>query len=73
MSKSLWCRFSRPLAVLVTGALLSGCGGEEKIPLKKVEVMYDFPKNEKPDKAPKNRSGSSKGITRDPSGVNRGN
>ena len=43
MSKSIWCRLSKPLAVLVGWRpLLSGCSGEENIPLKKVDFVLDI-------------------------------
>ena len=32
-----------PLALLVGGVLLSGCSGEENIPLKKVDFVLDAP------------------------------
>ena len=71
MSKSAWSRFSKPLAVLVGGVLLSGCGGEENIPLKKVDFVLDTPKDFKEtrkDFLP--GPNSSAKMKRDPSGVN---
>jgi len=60
----------RPLYVLVGGVLLSGCGGEEKIPLKKVDFVLDTPKDFKETrKGFVPRKGNTAGIGRDPSGV----
>jgi len=70
VSKSIWCRFSLPLAVLVGCIVLSGCGGGETIELKKVDfVLGDPPKDYKEKRQPFVRKGSSAKIGRDPSGV----
>jgi hypothetical protein len=72
LSKSTWCRVSKPLTLLVGGILLSGCSGEENIPLKKVDFVLDTPKDFKETrKGFIARKGSSAGIGHDPSGVNR--
>jgi hypothetical protein len=47
VSKSIWWRLSKPLAILVGGVVLSGCSGEENIPLKKVDFVLDTPKDYK--------------------------
>jgi hypothetical protein len=70
MSKSSWGRFSELLVVLVGGVLLSGCSGEENIPLKKVDFVLDTPKDykeQRKDFLP--GPGSSARMKRDPSGV----
>jgi hypothetical protein len=60
---------SKPLAVLVGGILLSGCG-EENIPLKKVDMVLDTPKDFKDQrKGFVAKEGSSAKIGHDPSGV----
>ena len=66
MSKSIWRRLSKPLAVLVGVCLLSGCSGEENIPLKKVDCYsrYDPPKTYK-----EKRPGFSKEDPRQGSGT----
>ena len=62
----------RSLAVLVGGILLTGCGGEETIPLKKVDFILDTPKDYKEErKSFIPRKGSSAGIRHDPSGVSK--
>jgi len=72
MPKSFRCRLLRPLSVLVGGVLLSGCGGEETIPLKKVDFVLDTPQDFKETrKGSVPRKGNSSGISRDPSGVNK--
>jgi hypothetical protein len=61
----------KPLAVLVGGALLFGCSGEENIPLKKVDaILNDPPKDYKESRKAFQAHGSAK-IGHDPSGVNR--
>ena len=71
MSRSFRRRLLRPLTVLVGGVLLSGCGGEETIPLKKVDFVLDTPKDFKEtQKGSMPRKGNSSGIKHDPSGVN---
>lgn len=70
MSKSIWCRFSGPFAVMVGVALLGGCNSEENIPLKKVEFVLEVPKDYKETrKAFGPQKGSSAGIGHDPSGI----
>jgi hypothetical protein len=72
MPKSFRCRLPRVLSVLVGGVLLSGCGGEEKIALKKVDFVLDTPKDFKETrKAFVGGKGSSKNIGHDPSGVSK--
>ncbi len=72
LSKPIYCRLLKPLALLVGSVLLSGCTGEENIPLKKVDYILEAPK-EKPSDKPKNvtRKGASSRIGHDPSGVNK--
>ncbi len=74
MSKSIWCRLSKPLAVLVVGVLLSGCSGEENIPLKKLDpkvdsILAERPKDYKETRPAFLRKGGSSKIGHDPSGV----
>jgi hypothetical protein len=72
VSKSICCRLSKPLALLVGGVLLSGCTGEENIPLKKVDFVLDVPKDFKETrKGFVPRKGSSANIGHDPSGVSK--
>jgi hypothetical protein len=58
---------------MIGGVLLSGCNGEENIPLKKVDFVIDKPKEDYKEKrkgftaAP----GSSAKIGHDPSGVSK--
>jgi len=61
---------SKPLALLVGGVLLSGCSGEENIPLKKVEMVLEVPKDFKETRKgfAAGKSNSSR-IGHDPSGV----
>jgi hypothetical protein len=71
VSKSFRCRLLRTLIVLFGGILLSGCGGEENIPLKKVDFVLDTPKDFKEQrKTFLGGKGSSAGMKHDPSGVN---
>jgi len=57
---------------MVGGVLLSGCSGEENIPLKKVDFVLDTPKDFKDKrKGFRENPGSSAKIGHDPSGVNR--
>jgi hypothetical protein len=71
MSKSIGWRLSGLLVALVGSMLLSGCGGEEKIPLKKVDFVIDVPKDFKETRKEflpsPNSSARMKG---DPSGMN---
>ena len=70
MSRSFRCRLLWSLSVLVGGILLSGCSGQETIPLKKVDSVLDTPKDFKETrKGFVPRKGNSSGIGRDPSGV----
>ena len=62
MSKSIWCRFSRLPAVVLGGALLSGCGGEETIPLKKPDFLMEAPKEDSELKKTKPLPGLSAGM-----------
>jgi hypothetical protein len=41
-----------PLAVLVACIVLSGCGGEDNIPLKKVDFVLDAPPKDYVEKRP---------------------
>ncbi len=71
MSKSIWCRLSKPLALVVGGVLLSGCG-EENIPLKKVDFVLDAPpKDYKETRKEFSRKGASSKIGHDPSGISK--
>jgi len=66
VSKSIWCRFSKPLTLLVGGVLLSGCNtGEETIPMKKPDFLLEAPKQDAELKGKKPMPGSSAGM--DPS------
>jgi hypothetical protein len=71
VSKLIWRRLSKPLALLVGGILMSGCSGEENIPLKKVDFVLDVPKDFKETRKefiPKNSSAK---IGHDPSGAHK--
>jgi len=71
VSKSFGLQFLKPLTLLVGGVLLSGCSGEEKIPLKKVDFVLDVPKDFKEErKGFTQRKGTSGMMKRDPSGIN---
>jgi len=71
--KSFPFRLLRPLTVLVAGALLCGCSGEESIPLKKVDSGLDIPKDFKETrKGFVGGQGSSARMKGDPSGVSQG-
>lgn len=70
MSRSIYYRLSKPLAVLVGFVLLSGCSGQENIPLKKVDFVIELPKDYK-EKRKQFQKGPSSKIGHDPSGVNR--
>ena len=81
MSNSIWCRLSKPLAVLLGCSVplgysvLSGCSGEENIQLKKLDpkvdsIIGDLPKDYKETRPAFSRKGSSSKIGHDPSGVN---
>jgi hypothetical protein len=66
-------RLSLPLAMLVGGALLSGCSGEENVPLKKVDFVLDAPpKDYKETRKAYTIKGASSKVGRDPSGVSKG-
>jgi len=55
---------------LIGGVVLSGCSGEENIPLKKVDFVIDVPKDRKEERKEfLPQPGSSSKIKRDPSGV----
>jgi hypothetical protein len=70
VSKSNWRRLLVPLAVLVGTVLVGGCGGDEHIPLKKVDFVLDAPpKDYKETRKEFSRKGSSAKIGRDPSGI----
>jgi hypothetical protein len=72
VSTSIWRRLSQPLAVLVVGVMLSGCSGEENIPLKKVDFVLDIPKDYKETrKGFQGGKNNSSKIGHDPSGVNK--
>jgi len=59
-----------PLAVLVGGALICGCSGEENIPLKKVDFVLDAPpKDYKEKRQPFAKARGSAKIGHDPSGI----
>jgi hypothetical protein len=69
--KSIWIRFSMVLGALVVGVSVSGCGGEEKIPLAKLDPIVEVPPK-KPSEIPRNvrgGAGTSSKIGRDPSGM----
>jgi hypothetical protein len=61
---------STPLALLLGCSVLSGCSGEENIPLKKVDFVLDAPPKDYKETRPAfTRKGSSSKIGHDPSGV----
>jgi len=71
MSRSFRFWLLMPLTVLVGCVLLSGCSGEETIPLKKVDFVLDTPKDYKEErKGFVARKGSSGSMKHDPSGIN---
>jgi len=70
VSRSKRRRLPMPLAVLVGGVLMTGCSGEENIPLKKVEFVLDKPKDFKEERKQfQPTKGSSAAMKRDPSGM----
>ncbi len=70
MITSNFRHLSKPLALLVGGVLLSGCSGEENIPLKKVDFVLDAPpKDFKDNRKAFSTPGSSSKIGRDPTGI----
>lgn len=74
MFRSILRKLAGPIVVLGAAWLFVGCSGEENIPLKKVEFMYDI-KEKKTEELPKNvqgGKGSSAGMKRDPSGMHPG-
>ena len=74
MFRSILRQFVCHITVLGVAMLCLGCSGEEKIPLKKVDFMYEL-KEKKPEDLPKNVrgvKGSSAGIKHDPSGMHPG-
>jgi len=74
MFRSMLRRLAGAIAVLAVAFLCLGCSGEEKIPLKKVDFMYEI-KPKKPEDLPKNvrgMPGTSAGMKRDPSGMHPG-
>ena len=64
-------RLSMPLAVLVGAALLSGCSGEENIPLKKVDFVLDDHRKITKRSGRRLHKGPSSKIGHDPSGVSK--
>jgi hypothetical protein len=68
---SIFRRLSMPLAVLVGGIVLSGCSGEENIPLKKVDMVLEKPKDFQETRKTFATKGSSSKIGRDPTGVSK--
>ena len=72
MITSVSRRLLKPLALVVGGALLSGCSSEENIPLKKVDFVLDAPPEGYKEKRPQYlHKGASSKIGHDPSGVNK--
>jgi hypothetical protein len=70
VSRLMWRRLPMPLALLVGGALISGCSGEENIPLKKVDFVIETPKDYKEQRKQfQPMKGSSAAMKRDPSGM----
>jgi len=63
-------QFAQVVSPLVVAAILGGCGGEEKIPLKTVTEVYEV-KGVPTPKSARANAGSSAGIKRDPSGMNK--
>jgi hypothetical protein len=74
MSKLIWLRAAKPLALLVSCILLSGCSGQENIQLKKLDptkdAIYELPKGYQEKRAGFLGKSSSRKIGHDPSGVN---
>jgi len=71
---SVFRPISMPLALLVGSVLLSGCSGEENIPLKKLNPNSDSvldapPKDFKDKRKGFSTPGSSSKIGRDPTGI----
>ena len=62
MSKSTSSRILKPLSIFYGGVLLSGCGGEETIPLKKPDFIIEVPKEDAELKRAKPVPGSSAGM-----------
>jgi hypothetical protein len=70
--RSIFRRCATPLAILIGGIILSGCSGEETIPLKKVDFVQDTPKDFKETRKEfQGGRGSSANMKRDPSGVSK--
>ena len=59
MAKSIWCRCLKAFAVAVVGILMSGCSGEETIPLKKPDFLLEPSKKPGPDTQGDNVEGRS--------------
>jgi hypothetical protein len=69
VTTSMSRRLLKPLALVIGGILLSGCSGEENIPLKKVDFVLDAPPKDYKEKRKAFVRGSSANMGRDPFGV----
>jgi hypothetical protein len=73
VTTSIFRRLSKPLALLIGGVLLSGCGAEENIPLKKLDPkldsVLDAPPQDYKEKRKAFMPGSSAKIGHDPFGI----
>ncbi len=74
MLKSISSRLPKPLALLLGFIVLSGCSGQENIPLKKLDpkvdsILAERPKDYKETRPAFLRKGGSSKIGHDPSGV----
>jgi hypothetical protein len=73
VTTSIFRRLSKPLALLIGGVLLSGCSGEENIPLKKLDQkldsVLDAPSKDYKEKRKAFMQGSSAKIGHDPFGI----
>jgi hypothetical protein len=69
---SIFRRLATPVVVLAGGIMLSGCSGEEKIPLKKVDFVLDAPpKDFKETRKAFSEKGRSSKIGKDPFGISK--
>ena len=74
MFRSILRKLAGPIVVVGAASPFVGCSGEEKIPLKKVDFMYDV-KEKKLEEQPKHLQGgkgTSSGMKHDPSGMHPG-
>jgi hypothetical protein len=70
--RSILSGLSAAIAILAGGIVLSGCSGEENIPLKKVDFVLDAPpKGYKESRSEFSEKGRSSKIGRDPFGISK--